>query len=52
MHWEAKTIRMLPDDFNLRKNYDQGLDWPIKYQDMMPYYRKAEYRNWGFWGHR
>lgn len=43
MHWEAKTIRMLPDDFKLRTKYQQGLDWPIGYEDMMPYYRKAEY---------
>jgi choline dehydrogenase-like flavoprotein len=42
MHWEAKTPRMLPEDFNLRSIYGQGLDWPIKYEDLMPYYRKAE----------
>lgn len=42
-HWEGKTIRMLPDDFNLRTNYGHGLDWPISYYDLMPYYRKAEY---------
>jgi len=43
MHWEAKTPRMLPDDFKLRTLYGQGLDWPITYEDLMPYYRKAEY---------
>ncbi|MEO0836241.1 MAG: GMC family oxidoreductase [Cyanobacteria bacterium J06642_3] len=43
MHWEGKTIRMLPDDFKLKTNYGHGLDWPISYQDLMPYYRKAEY---------
>ncbi|MEG4499839.1 GMC family oxidoreductase [Microcoleus sp. F10-C6] len=43
MHWEAKTPRMLPDDFKLRTLYGQGLDWPISYEDLMPYYRKAEY---------
>ncbi len=43
MHWEGKTIRMLPDDFKLKTNYDHGLDWPISYEDLMPYYRKAEY---------
>lgn len=43
MHWEAKTLRMLPEDFELRKKYGQGLDWPISYQDLMPYYRKAEF---------
>ncbi len=43
MHWEAKTPRMLPDDFQLRTKYGHGLNWPITYKDLMPYYRKAEY---------
>ena len=43
MHWEGKTIRMLPEDFKLKTKYGQGLDWPISYEDMMPYYRQAEY---------
>ncbi|NEO74872.1 GMC family oxidoreductase [Moorena sp. SIO4G3] len=43
MHWEGKTIRMIPDDFKLRTNYGQGLDWPISYEDLQPYYRQAEY---------
>jgi choline dehydrogenase-like flavoprotein len=43
MHWEAKTPRMLPDDFKLYTLYEQGLDWPISYEDLMPYYRKAEH---------
>lgn len=43
MHWEAKALRMLPDDFKLRSKYGEGLDWPISYEDLMPYYRKAEY---------
>jgi choline dehydrogenase-like flavoprotein len=42
MHWEAKTLRMLPEDFKLRSLYGQGLDWPISYEDLMPYYRQAE----------
>ncbi len=41
-HWEAKTIRMLRDDFEMRRKYGQGLDWPIGLDDLMPYYRKAE----------
>lgn len=43
MHWEAKTPRMLPDDFKLKSKYGHGLDWPISYEDLMPYYRKAEH---------
>ena len=34
---------MLPEDFELRSRFGQGLDWPLKYKDLEPYYRKAEY---------
>jgi choline dehydrogenase-like flavoprotein len=43
MHWEGKTLRMLPEDFKLQTNYGHGLDWPISDQDLWPYYRQAEY---------
>lgn len=33
MHWEAKTPRMLPEDFYIRSRFGQGLDWPISYHD-------------------
>ncbi|MEO5329872.1 MAG: GMC family oxidoreductase [Magnetococcus sp. THC-1_WYH] len=42
MHWEAKTPRMLPEDFKTRTLYDQGLDWPIGYDDIEPDYQRAE----------
>lgn len=42
MHWEAKTPRMLPEDFELYTKYGQGLNWPISYDDIEPYYCKAE----------
>jgi len=42
MHWEAKTPRMLPEDFDLRTRYGVGRDWPLSYDDLMPYYAKAE----------
>jgi choline dehydrogenase-like flavoprotein len=43
MHWEGKALRMLPEDFELNSRYGKGLDWPLSYQDLEPYYRKAEY---------
>ena len=43
MHWEGKTLRMLPEDFQLNSIYGQGLDWPIAYEELRPYYRQAEY---------
>jgi choline dehydrogenase-like flavoprotein len=42
VHWEGKTIRMLREDFKLRSNFGQGLDWPIGLDDLMPFYDKAE----------
>ncbi|MEE4376702.1 MAG: GMC family oxidoreductase, partial [Candidatus Competibacteraceae bacterium] len=42
-HFQATTLRMLPEDFKLRSHFGQGLDWPISYEDMMPYYRQAEF---------
>ena len=42
MHWEAKTPRMLPEDFKMRSLFDKGLDWPISYKDLQPFYRIAE----------
>jgi choline dehydrogenase-like flavoprotein len=42
MHWEGKTPRMLPEDFEMRTRFDQGADWPLGYDDLEPYYVKAE----------
>jgi choline dehydrogenase-like flavoprotein len=42
MHWEAKTLRMLPEDFDMATRFGQGLDWPLGYDDLEPFYRKAE----------
>jgi choline dehydrogenase-like flavoprotein len=41
-HWEGKTFRMLPDDFQLRTRFGRGLDWPLDYDDLAPYYQQAE----------
>jgi choline dehydrogenase-like flavoprotein len=42
MHWEAKTLRMLPEDFHMASRHGQGLDWPLAYDDLEPFYREAE----------
>jgi choline dehydrogenase-like flavoprotein len=42
MHWEAKTPRMLPEDFEMASRFGHGLDWPIGYGDLEPFYRQAE----------
>lgn len=40
--WWASTPRMLPNDFELRDRYGIGVNWPIRYQDLEPYYTEAE----------
>jgi choline dehydrogenase-like flavoprotein len=42
MHWEGKTLRMLPEDFQMRTLYGEGADWPLTYEDLRPYYNEAE----------
>ena len=42
MHWEAKVIRMLPEDFAVRREYGQGLNCPLSYDEIEPYYCDAE----------
>ena len=43
MHFQSTTLRMMPEDFKLRSQFGQGLDWPISYEDLMPYYRQADF---------
>lgn len=42
MHWEAKILRMLPEDFEMSSRFGQGPDWPLGYADLEPLYREAE----------
>ncbi len=42
LHWLGVSLRMLPEDFELRSRYGVGVDWPLGYGDLEPYYRAAE----------
>ncbi len=42
MHWEAKVLRMLPEDFRMHSMFGIGANWPLTYDDLEPYYRRAE----------
>ena len=42
-HWEGKALRMVPDDFKLNSKFGVGRDWPVDYEELEPYYRKAEF---------
>jgi choline dehydrogenase-like flavoprotein len=40
--WWAQSPRLHPTDFALRTKYGVGQDWPISYDDLVPYYSDAE----------
>jgi choline dehydrogenase-like flavoprotein len=42
LHWLGTCLRMLPNDFRLKTRYGHGVDWPISYEDLRPYYEMAE----------
>jgi len=41
-HWLGTTLRLVPDDFKLRSRFGVGVDWPISYDDLEPWYCEAE----------
>jgi len=42
VRYVAYAIRMRPDDFQVYTIDGVGMDWPITYEDLAPYYRKVE----------
>ncbi len=43
LHWLGTCLRMLPNDFKMRTTYNKGVDWPIDYEALKPYYERAEW---------
>lgn len=41
-HWAAHAWRNVPNDFRIRSLYDVGVDWPLVYDDLEPFYQEAE----------
>lgn len=41
-HWGRVSLRNGPHDFKTRTRQGVGLDWPISYDDLAPFYDKAE----------
>lgn len=41
-HWLGTALRLLPSDFELRTRYGVGVDWPLSYQGLEPWYGEAE----------
>lgn len=42
-HWLGTSLRHLPNDFKLNTLYGVGVDWPITYDDLEPWYGAAEH---------
>jgi choline dehydrogenase-like flavoprotein len=42
-HWLGTALRLLPNDFRLKSRYGVGADWPITYDELEPWYGRAEH---------
>ena len=42
-HWMGTCLRFLPRDFRLKEIFGVGENWPITYEELSPYYNRAEY---------
>jgi glucose dehydrogenase len=42
LHWEGYTFRYHADDLRLRSLHGIADDWPISYEELEPYYARAE----------
>jgi choline dehydrogenase-like flavoprotein len=41
-HWLGTSLRFVPADFEMKSRYGRFTDWPIKYDDLEPWYGEAE----------
>jgi choline dehydrogenase-like flavoprotein len=41
-HWAAHAWRNVPNDFRIKSLYGVGVDWPLTYDDLEPFYQEAE----------
>ena len=42
LHWGAFCPRADPRDLRLHQEFGKGVDWPLTYEDLLPYYSEAE----------
>ncbi|HMG36322.1 MAG TPA: GMC family oxidoreductase [Blastocatellia bacterium] len=42
-HWLGTSLRFVPNDFCVDRQYHQEVDWPISYDDLSSWYGKAEH---------
>jgi choline dehydrogenase-like flavoprotein len=41
-HWLGTCLRFMPNDFRLKSTHGLGVDWPISYDELEPFYGEAE----------
>ena len=41
-HWLGTCLRLVPDDFRLAARFGRGVDWPIDYSALEPWYGRAD----------
>jgi choline dehydrogenase-like flavoprotein len=41
-HWAGSVLRYRPSDFRMKSRFGVGVDWPISYNELAPYYDEAE----------
>ena len=41
LHYFANFPRLMPNDFKVKTEHGKGLDWPINYSDVAPFYDKV-----------
>ncbi|WP_435185248.1 GMC family oxidoreductase [Halobellus sp. EA9] len=42
LHWQGMVMRLHERDFEMESRHGVGVDWPIAYDDLRPYYAEAE----------
>lgn len=42
LSWQGSAPRFVPADFRMRTQHGRGVDWPIGYDDLEPWYCRAE----------
>ena len=41
-HWAAQAWRLVPNDVRIKSLYGVGVDWPMTYEELDPWYQEAE----------
>jgi choline dehydrogenase-like flavoprotein len=41
LHYFANHPRYLPNDYKIKSEHNRGLDWPISYEDVAPFYDRV-----------